>query len=398
MKIPITKPFFDEREKAMVLKPLESGWLVQGPFVAEFEGLFAKFVGAKFAKATTSCTTALHLALEALGIGRGNQVVIPSFTYIASANAVEYTGAEVVFCDIDLRTFNIDVNKLEEILKKDTKRKIKAIMAVNLFGLCADLPAIVNLAKRYNLKVIEDSACALGSYIGNKHSGTFGDMGCFSFHPRKAITTGEGGMVITDKKELSQKIAILRDHGASKSDIQRHKEKGGSLLPEFNLRGYNYRMTDLQGAIGVSQIKKAARILEGRKKIARLYDIELQGMPDLIIPHVPKKFIHSYQSYVCFFASDLSKLSLKMVQKLNIHRNDFMMRLEKNGVSVRQGTHAVHTLGYYKNKYRLKDSDYFNSFAADRLSISLPVYAQMTKEEFGYVVSTIKQEISKCAA
>ena len=215
MKIPITKALFDDREREMILKPLESGWLVQGPFVAEFERLFAQFSGARFAKAVTNCTTALHLALEALGIKKGDRVVVPSFTYIASANAVEYTGAELVFCDIDLRTFNIDPGHLSALLKKDKKRSIKAVMPVNLFGLCADLPVIMDLAGKYGLKVVEDSACGLGSYIGSKHSGTFGDIGCFSFHPRKAITTGEGGMAVTDNEALINKIASLRDHGAS---------------------------------------------------------------------------------------------------------------------------------------------------------------------------------------
>jgi dTDP-4-amino-4,6-dideoxygalactose transaminase len=302
MKIPITKPLFDNSEKENILKPLESGWLVQGPFVAEFEKLFSEFIGIKFAKATTSCTTALHLALEALGIGKGDKVVVPSFTYVASANAVEYSGAEVVFCDIDLNTFNIDVNQLAQILKEDKKKKIKAVMPVNLFGLCANLPAICGLAKKYNLKVIEDSACGLGAYIGTKHSGIFGDCACFSFHPRKAITTGEGGMVVTSNEKITQKVSSLRDHGASKSDLERHKERGGSLLPEFHQRGYNYRMTDLQAAVGVAQIKKAAMIIQGRREIAQKYNQALKDQSQLITPLVPEGYIHGYQSYVCLFS------------------------------------------------------------------------------------------------
>jgi dTDP-4-amino-4,6-dideoxygalactose transaminase len=198
MNIPITKSVFDEFEKEAIIKPLETGWVVQGPYVAEFERLFAEYTGAKYAKACTSCTTALHLALEALDITRGDKVIIPSFTYIASANAVEYTGAEVVFCDIDLQTFNIDLNQAEKILQQDRERKIKGIMPVNLFGLCADMPGITELAQEYNLKVVEDSACGFAARIGKRHAGTWGDAGCFSFHPRKVITTGEGGMLITD--------------------------------------------------------------------------------------------------------------------------------------------------------------------------------------------------------
>jgi len=391
MKIPITKPLFDNSEKENILKPLESGWLVQGPFVAEFEKLFAEFIGIKFAKATTSCTTALHLALEALGIGKGDKVVVPSFTYIASANAVEYSQAEVIFCDIDIKTFNIDVSQLAQILRKDKKKKIKAVMPVNLFGLCANLPVIRSLAKKHNLKVIEDSACGLGAYIGTKHSGTFGDAACFSFHPRKAITTGEGGMVVTDNKKIAQRVSSLRDHGASKSDLERHKERGGSLLPEFNQKGYNYRMTDLQAAVGVAQIKKAAMIIQGRREIAQKYEQALKDVGQLITPCVPRDYIHGYQSYVCLFSDKaaLSGLKMNKIKELNIRRNEFMARLEERGISVRQGTHAVHTLGYYKKKYRLQDKDYLNSYVADRLSVTLPLYAQMPYEEFEYIINTI---------
>ncbi len=393
MIIPITKPSFDNCERENILKPLESGWIVQGPYVAEFEKLFSSFTGAKFARATTSCTTALHLALDAIAIKRGDRVIIPSFTFVASANAVEYTGAEVVFCDIDLKTFNINVIEIEKILKADRDRRIKAIMVVNLFGLCAGLHEIINLAKEYNLKLIEDSACGLGAYIGNKHSGTFGDVGCFSFHPRKVITTGEGGMLITDNKKMAEKVSFLRDHGASKSDFKRHVEKGGSLLPEFNMKGYNYRMTDLQGSIGVCQMKKAKMLLRKRAKIARKYNNALKNIKQLMIPYIPKGYTHGYQSYVCLFTNgeDLSNLTISKIDRLNIKRNYVMTEMEKKGIMTRQGTHAVHTLGYYKRKYKLKNSDFINSYAADRLSITLPLYADMTGEEFEYVVSNIKE-------
>jgi len=243
MNIPITKTIFGDEEKEAIVKPLETGWVVQGPNVAKFQTMFVEFTGSKYAHAASNCTTALHLGLEAMGIAKGDKVIVPSFTYVASANAVEYTGAEVVFCDIDLKTFNIDETKLEKIIKSDSS--IKAIMPVNLFGLCANMPYIMELAKKYNLKIIEDSACGFDGWIEDKHSGTFGDCGCFSFHPRKSICTGEGGMLITDDENIANKVSQLKDHGASKSDLQRHKEKGGSLLPDFTMRGYNYRMTDI---------------------------------------------------------------------------------------------------------------------------------------------------------
>lgn len=396
MNIPITKPVFDECEKEAIVKPLETGWVVQGPFVAEFEKIFAAFTGARFARAVSNCTTALHLALDVLGIKAGDKVIVPSFTYVASANAVEYTGARVVLCDIDLKTFNIDVKKAEELLENDDEREIKAIMPVHLFGLCADMSKIMELAKKYSLKVVEDSACGFGAWIGSRHSGTFGDAGCFSFHPRKSITTGEGGMVVIDSEAVANKIASLRDHGASKSDLQRDKEKGGSLLPEFNIKGYNYRMTDFQGSLGVCQMKKANYILNKRREIAKRYDDSLKNIECLSTPYVPEGYTHGYQSYVCIFTNgeDISSLNKEKINRLNVKRNTLMERLEEKGIATRQGTHAVHTLGYYKRNYNFGDEDFIHSYAADRLSITLPLYVKMTNEEFDYVIEQIKAESS----
>jgi len=393
VNIPITKTIFDIEEREAIVKPLETGWVVQGPNVAKFQEMFAQFTGSKYAHATTSCTTALHLGLEALGIGRGDKVIVPSFTYIASANAVEYTGADVLFCDIDLKTFNIDETKLEELIKNDSS--IKAIMPVNLFGLCANLPFIINLAKKYNLKVIEDSACGFDGWIEDKHSGTFGDVGCFSFHPRKSICTGEGGMLITDDENIASKVSQLKDHGATKSDLQRHKEKGGSLLPDFKMRGYNYRMTDMQGALGVCQMNKKEYIMSGRRKCASNYDVALKDIKELQTPYIPNGYKHGYQSYVCIFTNgeDISNLTKEQIDRINIKRNIFMEKLEEKNIATRQGTHAVHTLGYYKDKNSFKDEDFLMSYAADRLSIALPLYAGMSDEEFDYIISNIKEAL-----
>mgnify|MGYP003488407867 FL=1 len=393
MNIPITKTIFGDEEKEAIVKPLETGWVVQGPNVAKFQNMFADFTGSKYAHAASNCTTALHLGLEAMDITKGDKVIVPSFTYVASANAVEYTGAEVVFCDIDLKTFNIDETKLEEMIKKDSS--IKAIMPVNLFGLCANMPYIMELAKKYNLKVIEDSACGFDGWIGDKHSGTFGDCGCFSFHPRKSICTGEGGMLITDDEDIANKVSQLKDHGASKSDLQRHKEKGGSLLPDFTMRGYNYRMTDMQGALGVCQMDRKEYIMNGRREVASKYDIVLKDISQLLTPYIPENYKHGYQSYVCIFTDgeDISNLTKEQIDRINIKRNIFMEKLEEMTIATRQGTHAVHTLGYYKNKNNFKDEDFLMSYAADRLSIALPLYAGMTNEEFDYVISNIKEAL-----
>lgn len=397
MQIPITKAVFDHHEKNAIVQPLDSGWVVQGPYVKQFESLFAEYTQSKYAKAVSNCTTALHLGLLALGIGPGDKVIVPSFTYVASANAVEYTGAQVVFCDIDVATFNIDTVQCERLLAAD--RAIKAIMPVNLFGLCADLETIQALAKAYHVRVIEDSACGFDAWIAAKHSGTFGDVGCFSFHPRKSITTGEGGMLITDDEQIYKMVSQLCDHGASKTDLQRHQEKGGSLLPDFTMRGYNYRMTDFQGALGVCQMQKSQAIMDGRRNIAKQYDAVFDDLPYLQRPQCPQGYTHGYQSYVCLLTMGkaIADLTFADIDALNIQRNQIMQRLESQGIATRQGTHAVHTLGYYANRYQLSREDYRAAYIADRLSIALPLYAQMTSAEFAYVTDALK-EAFLCAA
>lgn len=381
-KLPITKPWFSADDFTAIQKPLESGWVVQGPNVKKFEELFSVYTGCKHAVATTSCTTALHLGLLASGIGPGDEVIVPSFTFIATANSVEYCGAKPVFCDIDLHTFNIDVQKIEPLITPKTK----AIIPVSLFGLPADLDAIEQICNRRNLIMFEDAACAIGAKINGKHVGNWGIGAAFSFHPRKAITTGEGGMFATNDQSLAEKVRSLRDHGASKSDLQRHVEKGGSLLPEFNSLGYNYRMTDIQGALGVSQMAKLGKILDGRCKGAAIYNQILGNHPFLILPSAPKGYIHRYQSYVVILTDMPGQLPIfESTEKLNQKRNKMMMELEAAGITVRQGTHAVHTLGYYRNKYSISDRDFPFSFMADRLSITLPLYYDFSEEDGNYV-------------
>jgi dTDP-4-amino-4,6-dideoxygalactose transaminase len=392
MKIPITKPLFGEEEKKAILESLESGWVVQGPRVAEFEALFAEFTGAKYAVATTSCTTALHLSLIALGVGSGDEVILPSFTFVATANAVEYTGATPVFCDIDLDTFNIDVDRIRERITGKTK----AIIPVHLFGLSADMKPIMEIAEQHGLKVIEDAACGFGSSYHGKHVGTFGHAGCFSFHPRKAITTGEGGMIATENRGLMVKLRSLRDHGASKSDLNRHVDRGGSLLPDFDQLGYNYRLTDIQGALGTAQMKAAGRIIAARRARAERYDLMLKSENRLKSPECPGGSSHSYQSYVCLFKPkdhplEPEGLSMERVSVLNEKRNELMDRLADRGIATRQGTHAVHSLGYYRRKYNLRPEDYMKSFAAERLSLTLPLYVQMTDEEQDFVIRELKE-------
>ena len=256
--IPISLPVTGEEEWLAVREPLMSGWLTSGPKVREFEQLFAERHHVKHAIAVTSATTALHLALVALDVKPGDEVIVPAFTWVSTANVVLYCGATVVFVDIDPATFNISIDDL----KKKISNRTKAIIPVHLFGLCADMDRIKETA--HGIPLIEDAACAAGAAYKGKPAGSLGDIGCFSFHPRKSVTTGEGGMVTTNNDQLAEKISMLRNHGASVSEEQRHHGPRPYILPDFNLMGFNYRMTDLQGAVGVVQLKKIDQFIDER--------------------------------------------------------------------------------------------------------------------------------------
>jgi dTDP-4-amino-4,6-dideoxygalactose transaminase len=375
MTIPIAKCVFGEEELLAVQKPLETGWVVQGPLVRQFEGKFSKFTGASFSVATSSCTTALHVAVTALGLKPGDEVIVPAFTWIATANVVEYMGATPVFCDIDLNTFNIATDQIEALI---TPRTV-GMIPVHLFGLCADMQPILEIARRHNLWVVEDAACAFGAWYRGRHAGTLGEAGCFSFHPRKSITTGEGGMITTRNEEIDRLARSLRDHGASHSDLTRHQRKGAFLLAEYNHLGYNYRMTDIQGALGCAQIEKAEWILSERHRCATFYDETLAELNWLKTPEVPEGDVHGYQSYVCLFCPE--EPTLDNVEELYRRRNALMLQLEARGIATRQGTHAPVILGYYAQKYALRPEQFPKAYLADRLSLALPLYPQMTEAE-----------------
>ena len=386
-QIPITKPFFGTEEEAAIRAPLHSGWVVQGPYVKEFEEKFSAFTDSHFSIATSSCTTALHIAVAALGLKPDDEVIVPAFTWISTANVVEYMGAKPVFCDIDLSTFNIDPEQIEELI---TPRTV-GIIPVHLFGLCTEMQPIQEIAQKHNLWVVEDAACGFGARYHGKHAGTFGEMGCFSFHPRKSITTGEGGMITTQREEFDQLGRILRDHGASRSDLSRHTGKAGFLLSEYNHLGYNYRMTDIQGALGCAQMDRAAWILETRSQRARRYNQLLTEIEWLETPGVPDGFVHGYQAYVCLFRPEEPTLS--NVDRLHQGRNELMMQLEAKGIATRQGTHAPVIQGYYTEKYALRPEQFPNAYLADRLGLTLPLYAQMTEVEQELVCQSLQQVI-----
>ena len=390
MNIPIVRTSLTEAEINSVLEPLRSGWLVQGPKVREFEEKWSAFTGAEHSIAVTSCTTGLHLSLAALGIQPGDEVIVPAFTWISTANVVEHLGGTVVFCDIDLDTFNIDPAKIEAKITAKTK----AILPVHLFGLAADMQAINNIAKQHDLWVVEDAACCFGSRYQGKHVGSLGDAGCFSFHPRKAITTGEGGMITTQSAELANKLRRLRDHGAAMSDLQRHLGAKPYLLADHPDAGYNQRMTDLQAALGSAQMDRAAAIITERQRLAARYDQASSDLDWLQTPTKRQGDTHGYQSYPCLFQPERAKAAAQSantaeIKSINAARNSWMEQLQQQGISTRPATHAVHMLAYYRQKYQMEPESFPNAFVANDCSISLPLFHGMTDAEQDFVIDRI---------
>ena len=372
--IPISLPSLGEEEWLAVREPIETGWLTQGPKVGEFEKQFAARHEVKHALAVTSCTTALHLALVALGIKEGDEVLVPAFTWVATANVVMFCGAKPILVDVNPNNFNIEPDEIKSKLTPRTK----AIIPVHLFGLCADIDAIKNAAP--DMAIVEDAACASGAGYKGKPAGSLGDIGCFSFHPRKSVTTGEGGMVTTDNDNLAEKMNRLRNHGASISEEQRHLGPKPYLLPEFELVGFNYRMTDLQGAVGIVQLSKLDQFINERQKWADFYTRELSPVEWLRTPVVAENYKHGWQSYVLFI--DEAKSPHK--------RNELMEILQDKGISTRPGTHAVHMLRFYADKFGYKPEDFPGAFACNEYSMAIPLHNRMSADDFSYVVETIK--------
>ena len=370
--IPITKPDLGEEEKQLISQVIESGWVSQGPKVAEFEEIFARYVGARHAVATTSCTTALHAALSVSGIGPGDEVIVPSLSFIATANSVLYCGATPVFVDVDPETCNIDVQKIEETVT----RKTRAIMPVHQMGLPADLDPIKKIAEKNKLLIIEDAACAIGSAYKNTTIGGHGNIACFSFHPRKIITTGEGGMITTDDPTIAERLRRFRHHGMSVSDIERHMANS-VIIETYPELGYNYRMTDMQAAMGIGQMKKLSFLLDARKQMARMYDNELGKIPHIRIPQVPSYARHNYQSYW-----------IELLDSAPVDRNTLMAKLLEKGIATRRGIMAIHRELCYQayagiylpNTDRLTDN-----------TLLLPLYPALSAEEQTFIINSIKE-------
>lgn len=378
-RIQIAVPNLGNEEIEAIQGPIRTGWLTQGPYVKEFEKNFAEKHKTDYALATTSCTTALHLMLAASGIGPGDEVIVPSFTWISTANAVLYCGATPIFVDIDLDTYNIS---LAETLKKITN-KTKAVVVVDLFGLCVDIEEFKKQIGS-EIFIFEDAACAAGASINGKMAGSISDAAAFSFHPRKSITTGEGGMLLTNNAQLHAVAEKMRNHGAEVSEEERHKGPAPYLLPEFNLLGFNYRMTDLQGAIGVQQLKKLESFIRERDQQATYYHEHLSELSWLSMPKKPERGVHAWQAFV-------TRVDHPNGSQF---RNSVMASLEKEGIATRPGTHAIHLLGFYAKKYELQPHDFPNALVANETSMAIPLHNRLSLDDQDRVILALKKVAS----
>jgi dTDP-4-amino-4,6-dideoxygalactose transaminase len=388
VRIPIARPLFGPEELRAVQVPLENGYVLQGPFVDEFERRFGAYVGAKHAVTSSSCTSALHLIVAALGVKPGTEVIVPAFTWVATANVVELMGATPVFCDVDLDTFNIDVTQVESLV---TERTV-GIVGVHLFGLSCDIDPLLEICERHGLWLVEDAACALGGWYRGRHVGTFGVASAFSFHPRKSITTGEGGMVATNDDSIAAATKSLRDHGSSRAEAVADEEDA-FLLSDFPRVGFNFRMTDIQGALGCAQMDRLDEILVRRREIAARYDELLAGLDFLERPVVPEGYVHGYQAYVCLFRPD--EPVLENVDRMHLARNELMRGLERAGIQTRQGTHAPVLTAYYAQRYDLRPQQFPNAYAADRLSLALPLFPQLTDDDQATVATELERAFAR---
>ena len=369
VRIPITRPCVGVEEGEAAAQAVRSGWLSQGKQVQDFEQELAEYIGVRNAILVSNCTTALHLALVAAGVGPGDDVLCPSFTFIATANAVLHAGATPVFVDIDPLTYNTT----PELLEAAITPKTRALMPVDQIGLAADMPAIMALAKRHKLAVIEDAAPSLGATVNGQKVGTFADFTCFSFHPRKSITTGEGGLITTNDDAAAERLRAIRSHGVSTSAFARHAS-GTTEIEEYREVGWNYRMTDIQAAVGRVQLRKLDGILEERRRLARRYDALFAGNEQLQTPHVPAGRPHTYQSYCVWLKNGASRAKI-------------MAELAERGIASRRGVMASHLEPFYREMYPHLSLPVTEAATTD--TILLPLYVGMTEAEQDEVVAAV---------
>ena len=369
VKIPLLRPYFGSEEIEEIKKVLDSGWVTQGPKVKEFEGKIAEYLGVKYTVAVANCTSALHLSLLSIGVKKGEEVLVADYTFPATGHAVLYCRAKPIFVDIDLKTYNIHPESIEEKITERTN----AIIPVHTFGQPARMDKIMKIAEDHNLKVIEDTACALGAKYKDKYAGTIGDVGCFSFHARKGITTGEGGMVVTNDKNLADKIRNLSVFGMTSAwDREKSTE---FIIPEFTELGYNYKMSDITAAVGVTQLKRLEKIIERKRALAKYWNEQLQEMKFIEPPHVSKNVKHIYQSYVA------------LVDR-HINRNKLIVTLVKRGIQTQIGTYASHIQPVYNSNQKCPNSlEIFNR------SLALPMYYMLREEDIDVAAAHLKKAL-----
>jgi perosamine synthetase len=373
----LTAPKFDEAEIEMLRACLNSGWVTQGPMSQKFEELIAQQQGVKHALVTTSCTAALHLATMALGLKTGDEVIVPAFTWVTSAHCAEYVGAKVVFADIDLATYDLDPVAFAAAITPRTR----AVVVVHLFGLAAAMDEIRAIASRHGIAIIEDAACAIGTTYKGKPVGGLGNIGCFSFHPRKVVTTGEGGAVTTNDDAIAKTVGSLRNHGASEPEVPANEVAGPWTMPAYDRIGYNLRLSDIQAAVGVAQMAKLEGLLAERRRLAACYRERLAERNDVVLP--PADAGHSYQSFVIRVANGGRK-----------RRNALMAAFADRSIQTRPGTHAVPALGYYRNKYSLDPQQFPNAMAAENTTITLPIFPGMSTSEIDSVVEVLNDALA----
>ncbi|MDP8968591.1 MAG: DegT/DnrJ/EryC1/StrS family aminotransferase [Actinomycetota bacterium] len=369
MQIPFAKPHLTGAEGALVAEVIASGWVSQGPKVREFEAAFAERVGAAEAVATTSCTTALQLSLHVMGVGPGDEVIVPSLSFIATANSVWHCGATPVFADIDPDTYNLDPAAAERAITERTK----VIMPVHQVGLPADMDRFLEIGERYGVKIVEDAACAIGATYKGRRIGSIGPLACFSLHPRKVITTGEGGMITLQDAAVADRLRKLRAHAMDVSDLARHAAED-VVIERYPERGWNSRMTDMQAQLGLCQLEELDWILERRRELAQRYSAAIARMPGLEPPFEPDYAVRTWQSYCA-----------RVTARSPVGRTELMRRLLRDGVPTRRGVMAIHE----EPAYEERGVSLPHSEAAARDVIILPLFADMTFEQQDYVLDRL---------